>query len=205
MRITNLKKMIGELEINIPDLHIETGKIHGLLGGNGCGKSTLAKLIIGAMECEEGIIDTEGVAASDITFMSQRPYLLKRSVYENLIYPLEIRGKNIEDELVELWLKKTGLWQKKEQYARSLSSGEQQKLSFLRALIFHPKIIIIDETLSNLDPESLEVFEKWILEWQMKEKITWIIITHQPQQIHNLCDYVHYMKAGTIEESRGIS
>ncbi len=201
MIITNLEKKIGTLQISIPTLHIEAGKIHGLLGGNGCGKSSLAKILVGAVEIDCGNIDLEGMDASQVTLMSQRPYLLQRSVYENLIYPLQIRNMQVDEALVEAWLKKIGLWERKDQYARSLSSGEQQKLSFVRALIFHPKMIIIDETLSNLDPESLQVFEAWIKEWQEQEQITWIIISHQLIQIHNLCDQVHFMKKGEIVES----
>lgn len=201
MIITNLEKKIGALQISIPTLHIETGKIHGLLGGNGCGKSTLAKLLVGAVEMDKGEIDLETIDVSQVTLMSQRPYLLQRSVYENLIYPLQIRNMPIDENMVEMWLKKIGLWERKDQYARSLSSGEQQKLSFVRALIFHPQIVIIDETLSNLDPESLQIFEEWIKEWQEKEKITWIIISHQLIQINNLCDRVHFMKQGVIVES----
>lgn len=201
MIITNLEKKIGELQLSIPTLHIETGKIHGLLGGNGCGKSTLAKILVGAVEVDKGEIDLEGIDQSQVTLMSQRPYLLQRSVYENLIYPLQIRNMSVDEELVEKWLKKIGLWERKDQYARSLSSGEQQKLSFVRALIFHPKMIIIDETLSNLDPESLQIFENWIKEWQETEQVTWIIISHQLIQINNLCDQVHFMQKGKILES----
>ena len=201
MKITNLTKKIGDLEIQIPELEFQKGKIHGLLGGNGCGKSTLSKMLIGAEPIESGVIDLEGTLPSQVTLMSQRPYLLQRSVYENLIYPLQIRNLPVDEQLVEAWLRKIDLWKKKDQYARSLSSGEQQKLSFLRALIFHPEIIIIDETLSNLDPESLQIFEQWILEWQKIEQVTWIIISHQLIQINNLCDDVHFMKKGKVLES----
>ncbi len=198
MIITNLEKQLGSLKINIPKLEFEKGKIHGLLGGNGCGKSSLAKMIIGEMAAEEGQVDLEGTDRSKLTLMSQRPYMLQRTVYENIIYPLQIKKMKIDEEEIDMLLKKIGLLDKKNQYARSLSSGQQQKLSFLRALIFKPEIIIVDETLSNLDPESLRYFEEWILDWQSKEKVTWIIISHQLVQINNLCDQVHFMKEGKI-------
>jgi len=88
------------------------------------------------------------------------------------------------------------LLDKKKQYARSLSSGEQQKLSFIRALIFKPKIIIIDETLSNLDPDSAELFEDMILEKQFSNPITWITISHQLVHINKICDKVHFLSNG---------
>lgn len=203
MKIINVEKQIGEFQLSIPFLHIETGKIHGLLGGNGCGKSTLAKALVGAVELDTGEIDLEGIERNQVTLLSQRPYLLQRSVYENLTYPLEIRRMPIDEGMIETLLKKIGLWERRNQYARSLSSGEQQKLSFARALVFHPQFIIIDETLSNLDPESLQIFECWIKEWQACEQVTWIIISHQLLQINNLCDQVHFMKRGRILESGG--
>ncbi len=198
MIITNLEKKLGSINIDIPRLEFEKGKIHGLLGGNGCGKSSLAKIIVGEMETEKGLIDLEGTERSKLTLMSQRPYMLQRTVYENIIYPLQIKKMEINEAEIDSMLDRIGLFDKKNQYARSLSSGQQQKLSFLRALIFKPEIIIVDETLSNLDPESLSYFEKWILDWQSKEKVTWIIISHQLVQINNLCDTVHFMKEGKI-------
>ncbi|MEG1895141.1 MAG: ABC transporter ATP-binding protein, partial [Oscillospiraceae bacterium] len=75
---------------------------------------------------------------------------------------------------------------------------EQQKLSFIRALIFKPKLVIIDETLSNLDPDSAALFEQLILEQQNKEPITWITISHQLVHIKKICDIVHFMENGNI-------
>ena len=88
------------------------------------------------------------------------------------------------------------LEQKLEQSARTLSSGEQQKLSFLRALIFEPKLIVVDETLSNLDPDSASLFMETIREHQRKTPVTWIIISHQLVQIRAICDRVHFMEGG---------
>ncbi|SDX93899.1 ATP-binding cassette domain-containing protein [Eubacterium barkeri] len=201
MIITNLEKRIGDLTISIPALRLAPGKIHGLLGGNGCGKSTLAKLLMGAMDLDAGQIDWEGLGPREITLMAQRPYLLKRTVLENLTYPLTIRHLKPEGGELEGWLRQAGLWEKRDQYAPGLSSGERQKLSFIRALVFKPRFVIIDETLSNLDPESLVQFENFIHAWQEKEPITWLIISHQLAQINNLCNQVHFMEKGRIIES----
>lgn len=102
-----------------------------------------------------------------------------------------------EAEIDEL-LKKVGLFDKKKQYARSLSSGEQQKLSMVRALIFKPKVIMIDETLSNMDPESVELFENMILDIQKTNPVTWIIISHRIAHIYKLCDKLHFFCKGEI-------
>jgi ABC-type methionine transport system ATPase subunit len=94
-----------------------------------------------------------------------------------------------------------GLSGKEEQYAPSLSSGERQKLSFARALIFQPKVVLIDETLANMDSDSTVLIEQMITEIQQKEPITWIIVSHQLAHIYQLCDYVHFMEAGTVLSS----
>lgn len=201
MKITDLEKTLGDFHMDIPKLYIETGKIHGIIGGNGCGKTTLCKLLMGILQQDKGEIDWEGINQKRITMTAQRPYFIHASVYENICYPLKIRHEKPEEELVDWWLEQCGLIHKKHQYARSLSSGEQQKVSMIRALIFHPEFIMIDETLSNLDPENLEFFENAILEIQKKNPVTWILISHRLAHIYKMCDVLHFMHHGKVLES----
>ena len=79
-----------------------------------------------------------------------------------------------------------------------LSSGEQQKLSFIRALVFDPAFVIVDETLSNLDPDSTELFEQLMREQQTKNKMTWLLISHQLVHVRKICDQVHFMEQGNV-------
>ena len=169
MKIINLEKNTGNFHLKIDQLEIEKGKIHGIIGGNGSGKTTLCKLIMGIIETDGGKIDYEDLDVRSITMTAQRPYFTQDSVYDNICYPLKIRGIKPDEEKIDEWLKACGLLDKKKQYARSLSSGEQQKVSMIRALIFEPEFVMIDESLSNLDPENLEFFEQVILKKQ-KEK-----------------------------------
>lgn len=201
MKITNLKKQQGNFLLNVADATFESGKIHGIIGSNGSGKTTLSKLIMGTLQPDSGNIDYQGLTARDITMTGQRPYLMHTSVYQNLIYPLKVRKRPINEAYVDYWLEKAGLQDKKKQYALSLSSGEQQKLSFIRALIFKPKLVIVDETLSNLDPDSADLFERLILEQQQNDPITWITISHQLVHIKKICDRVHFMDKGDIISS----
>ena len=201
MKITDLKKQQGSFQLHITNAEFEQGKVHGIIGANGSGKTTLSKIIMGTLSCDSGRIDYEGLTPRDITMTGQRPYLMHTSVYNNLVYPLKIRKQNIDENYVDYWLEKAGLQDKKKQYALSLSSGEQQKLSFIRALIFKPKLIIVDETLSNLDPDSADLFERLILEQQQKDPITWITISHQLVHIRKICDMIHFMEKGDIIES----
>ena len=198
MKIIELEKELGDFHLKIEKLSIETGKIHGIIGGNGCGKTTLCKLIMGILEADKGKMDWEGIDPKRITMTAQRPYFIQTSVYENICYPLKIRHERPDEALIDWWLGQCGLLQKKHQYARSLSSGEQQKVSMIRALIFRPELIMIDETLSNLDPENPEFFEKMILEIQKEHPVTWILISHRLAHIYKMCDVLHFMHHGTV-------
>ena len=201
MKITDLKVSAGSFTLSIPAAEFAPGKIHGIVGHNGSGKTILLKTIMGILTPDCGQIDYEGLTAQEITLMSQRPYLLHGSVYENLIYPLKLRGINpdapeMASEIDRL-LERVGLLGLKKQYARSLSSGERQKLSFLRAVIFKPKFVMMDETLSNMDPESEGQILDLIREIQDTEHITWLIVNHQLEQKKDLCDFIHRMEKGT--------
>ena len=136
MKITDLEKNVGSFQLKIDDLYIQPGLIHGLAGHNGSGKTVLLKLIMGILTPDRGEIDLKGMDRRAMTMMSQRPYLLTESVYDNIVYPLKLRKIKPDDTRIDELLERTGLLTQKNQYARSLSSGERQKLSFIRAIIF---------------------------------------------------------------------
>ena len=198
MRITELRKRVGKTDLYVEDLKIESGMIHGLVGPNGCGKTTLLKLIMGITAPDSGSIDYEGLRPSDITMMSQRPYLMHASVYDNIVYPLKIRGEKIDAAKIDELLERAGILEIRDQYAGSLSSGERQKLSFLRAIVFRPKMILMDETLSNLDADSEKVFREMVMERHREDGSTWLIVSHQWDEMNELFDKVHHMEKGRI-------
>ena len=115
MKITDLEKRIGTFRLQIDHLDIEPGRIHGIIGPNGCGKTVLLKTIAGIYKPDQGRIDYEGVTSREITMMSQRPYLMDTTVYKNLIYPLQIRKIRPEEERVDELLEKAGLLAQKKQ------------------------------------------------------------------------------------------
>jgi ABC-type multidrug transport system ATPase subunit len=198
LRIIELEKRFGDFELKVKDLTFEDKKIHGIVGNNGSGKSTLMKLMTGLLKPDKGGIDYGALTKQDIAITTQRPYMLHDTVYNNLIYPLKIRKQRIQKEAAMEWIERCGLLGKEKQYAPSLSSGERQKLSLARVLIFKPKVVFMDETMANMDPDSVLLFEQIISEIQLQEPITWIMVSHQLAHVYKVCEYVHFMEAGTM-------
>ena len=198
MRISDVKFQLGEFSLHWEQDFAFEKKIYGLMGSNGCGKTTVMKLLAGLFTPAHGHIDYEGLTAKDVTMVFRKPYLLHDTVYRNLVYPLKLRRSEIDESKIDFFLQMAGLSEKKNQYALSLSSGEQQKLSFIRALIFEPKVILIDEAFSNMDIESVALFEDYILTAQQKTPVTWVIISHQLSNYKRLCDYVFFMHKGKV-------
>lgn len=199
MKMTNLTKRYGEFSLHIPKLRLVSGRIHGLIGPNGSGKTTAMKLMAGLLAPDGGQVDPEGLARRDITMAPRKPYFLRDSVYRNLAYPLTLRGVKPDPEQMDQYLRMIGLGDRGKQYAPSLSTGEQQKLSIVRALSFSPKLILVDEAFANLDIESVAMFERLILERQQVQPATWVVISHQLSHIQRLCDRVIFMYNGTVE------
>ena len=197
LHVSNLTKTIDSFTLSIDKLEIQHPLIYGLIGPNGCGKSTAAKLLCGILQPDSGEIVTD-IDKREITMVTQKPYIMDDTVYNNLGYPLRLRNIAAEPLCAE-YLEKAGLSERKNQRARGLSGGEKQKLALLRAMIFNPKIIILDEAMTDLDLDSLDLFENFFLERQRTNPIAVVIISHQLVQIRRLCDYVFFMSGGKLE------
>jgi len=198
LHITSLKKTLGEFSLHIDNMRIQEPGVYGLIGPNGCGKSTVAKLIAGIMRFDSGKIETP-LAARDITMVTQKPYIMDDTVFNNLAYPLRLRGVSHRRKLCDKYLEEIGFTGRKNQHARGLSGGEKQKLALLRAMIFNPKLVILDEAMTDLDLDSLDLFIGKILERQRQTPAVWIVISHQLSQIRRLCGHVFFMSAGRLE------
>ncbi|MDR0503516.1 MAG: ABC transporter ATP-binding protein [Treponema sp.] len=199
MKLTNVEKKLGRFSLNIDSLALSMPGIYGLIGPNGSGKSTLAKLMTGLLEADNGIIDCEGLGARDITYLGRKPYMTDDTVYNNLVYPLKLRNIKPDLNLITAFLDRMKFSLFLKQKAGSLSGGEQQKLALLRAVIFSPRFVIMDEAMTAIDIDSLHLFEQLILEEQKKNNSIWIIISHQMPHIRRICDYLFFMYNGRIE------
>ncbi|WP_070000579.1 ATP-binding cassette domain-containing protein [Cellulosilyticum sp. I15G10I2] len=189
-----LKKYNQKTVLDIPHLHVRKGQITGLLGDNGCGKSTLLK-IIGGLD-----FDYEGEVLYDslhfkkenrqiIGMVSQNPYLFKRSVYENIEYPLKVRGieKDKRKEIVNQFLQNMYIEGISSQRADTLSGGEAQKVALARVLAAAPKILLLDETTSNIHEEAVLIIEKELKAYHQSTGCTIIFVTHNQAQAKRFC------------------
>jgi phosphate transport system ATP-binding protein len=207
---------LKNITIDIPDR-----KITAIIGPSGCGKSTLLKSFNRLVDSIEGVkvtgevlVDGENIFAPDaevthirkkMGLLSQRPFPLPMSIYDNVAYGPRIHGiKNraVLDATVEKYLKIANLWDEVRNRlgkpASKLSIGQQQRLCLARGLAVEPEIILGDEPTSALDPKSSRAIEERFME--LKNEYTIIIVTHILRQAKRLADYVVFLYLGELIE-----
>ncbi|MCT4660264.1 MAG: ABC transporter ATP-binding protein [Tissierellales bacterium] len=202
VKLSGITKYFGEKLIfeNVEE-EFESGKINGFIGPNGGGKTTLLRMIANLDKEFRGEI-TYGSdiplskVNSKMTYLSQVPYMLEGSVEENLYYPLKLRRYSKADieSRIEPLLKPLSLETLINQRAKTLSSGEKQKVALARALVFEPELILLDEPTANIDAKTVEVIESVLIEDQKRRGTTIVIVTHNLQQAFRLCDKVYWVK-----------
>jgi phosphate transport system ATP-binding protein len=211
------KKQILE-KIN---LGIEENKITAIIGPSGCGKSTLLRcinrmneLIPDAKITGQIIFDKINIydPGTDVTevrrkigMVFQRPNPFPKSIYDNVAYGLRINGtrdKKKISEIVERSLEDCGLLKEVEDRlhtsAMELSGGQQQRLCIARTLAIEPKVILMDEPCSALDPASTFKIEELMV--KLKERYTVVIVTHNMQQAARVSDTTGFLYMGKLIE-----
>ena len=204
--IKNLKKSYSDkLVLDIEQLTMEKGKITGIIGPNGSGKSTLLNIVAGLDRVFSGIIEYNQKSINkeiykQMTLVTQKPYLLKRKVYENIEYPLKVRKvkKREMKRRVKDIIQRFEIEELTDKKAHRLSGGESQKVSLARALVFEPRLLLLDEPTSNIDPESIKIMEREILKYNRETKGTVLIVTHNIEQSKRLCDNIVYLEEGKV-------
>lgn len=195
MIFRDLKKTYGiKTALDIPELLLEDGKIYAVIGANGCGKSTLAKLLSGTVKS-----DGEHIKCPDkrIGYMPQKSYAFNMSMRKNL--RINGNGKDSdmrEKELMDA-LKIEPLADTK---ARKLSGGETAKMALARLLMSDYGFLILDEPTAAMDMESTLLAEKLITEYLEKNGCAVLLITHSLSQARRLADYVLFISDGKLVE-----
>ncbi len=206
IQLKNIKKYYGDNQVlDIETLNIEKGKITGITGPNGCVKTTLLNIIAGLDKKFIGEVFYDNIKLNKIikesmTVVFQKPYLLKRTVYENIEYPLKLRNidkKESKKRALSI-MKKLEITDLMEKKGHKLSGGESQKVALARALVFNPRLLLLDEPTSNIDPEYIVTMENSITQFNLENKGTIIIVTHNIEQSERLCHAVINMHRGKV-------
>ncbi len=202
------KNFKNTLAVNNISFEVNSGQTIGLLGPNGCGKTTSIGMILGLIKPTSGqvLIDNKDINKTDrcevlskINFAS--PYIelpKKLTVKQNLevyarLYGIEDFNSRIEEISEDLNLepfinRKNG----------ELSSGQKNRVSLAKSLINKPKILLLDEPTASLDPDVGDFVRKYIEKYKSKNKVTVLLASHNMNEVERLCDSVVMMKAGKI-------
>ncbi|WP_434281842.1 ABC transporter ATP-binding protein [Clostridium botulinum] len=209
LKINNLVKVFNNIKVvdNI-NLELEKGKLLCLLGPSGCGKTTTLKIIGGFLKQDKGNILIENEDISKIppenrpvsTVFQSYALFPHMNVIENIIYGLKFKGYRKKEALKkgEEYLEIIGLSEFKDKKISKLSGGQQQRVALARALIVNPKILLLDEPLSNLDAKLRIKMRKEIKEIQSKFNMTMIFVTHDQEEALSIADYLAVMNRGEL-------
>jgi len=204
IEVKNLTKKFDKKKVldNI-SFSVEDGKTLCIIGFSGSGKSTILKIISGLTDYDKGKIITDDC---DIAMVFQYSALFDSlNVFENISFALterpEFKGKYTEKDLKEIVansLKLVGLEGIEEKYPHELSGGMQKRVSFARAIVTQPGIILYDEPTAGLDPVSSTIIEDYIVRLKEETKATSIVVTHQLSTIKRTADKIIMLYDGQI-------
>ncbi|CEM61350.1 ABC transporter ATP-binding protein [Treponema phagedenis] len=217
LKLIDVTKKFGEvIAVNKLNLEVNHGECFSFLGPSGCGKTTTLRMIAGFEDLDKGELSVDGeIYSSSITKKyippEQRNFGMvfqafavwpHITVWENVAFPLKI-GKYAKEEIktrVQDALKVTGLEKEADLYPGKLSGGQQQRIALARAVAINPKVMLLDEPLSNLDPHLREEMRFEIKELQKKFQFTIIYVTHDQAEAMALSDRILVMKNGVVQQ-----
>ena len=196
LKVENVSKYYGTLKA-VDDLSFEVddGEIFGLLGLNGAGKTTTFRMIMCLIDDYTGKITLDGekidyTVTDKIGFLTEeRSLLTKMTVIEQVKFYAVLKGMKEEEieKKLDYWLDRFGISEYKNKKIKELSKGNQQKIQFICAIIHEPKLLILDEPFSGLDPINVQLFKNIILEF--KDKGTSIIFSsHRMEHVELFCE-----------------
>ena len=192
------------------DLDIRKGELLALLGPSGCGKTTTMRAIAGLMPVAGGRIDLDGADITRVAANKRAVGLVFQSyalfphltVYENVAFGLKLKGMNGKalDDKVASGLKSVGLSNFASRKPAELSGGQQQRVALARSMVMEPKVLLLDEPLSNLDARLRLEMRTELQRVQKETGVTMIFVTHDQIEALALADRIVVMKCGKIEQ-----
>ena len=210
IEIKNLNKKYNNI-LAVKDINftIEKGSIVGLLGPNGCGKTTTIGMILGLIKPTSGavLIDNKNIEneknrtqiLEKVNFISPYVELPKKlTVQENLkVYGKMYGVNNLQDKISDL-MKNLNLFEFEKRKTGELSSGQKNRVSLAKALINDPEILLLDEPTASLDPDVGDYIRTYIESFASKKSTTILLASHNMNEVERLCSEVMMMKNGKI-------
>ncbi|MEN6445425.1 MAG: ATP-binding cassette domain-containing protein [Candidatus Cloacimonas sp.] len=213
--IRNLIAKYGDLTV-LDDINVDIypGEITVILGGSGCGKTTLLKNILRLVEPFSGSVkfwgedvlglDDEQMAniLRKIGMLFQSGALLNSlSIYENISIPLELHTnltKELRDRIIKVKLKLVNLSEAIYKFPSELSGGMKKRAALARAIALDPQILFCDEPSAGLDPLTAASLDELILELKKQLKMTIVVVTHELASIHRIADKIIFLDSGKM-------
>ncbi len=190
---------VNQLSLNIPEK-----EMFGFLGANGAGKTTTFRMILGLLDASEGMISWDGKpinykTSSIIGYLpEERGLYPKLKVRDQIVYLARLRGMQKQAALKELdyWLDRFKVPEYADKKVEELSKGNQQKIQFIAAVIHKPKLLILDEPFSGLDPVNVEQLKEAVVE--LKNSGTTIVFaSHRMEHVEEMCEHICIMHKGS--------
>lgn len=212
VRLTDIRKSFNKTQVlHGISLEITSGEFISLLGASGCGKTTLLRIVAGLEGVSGGQVEIDGRDMTtlppekrDIAMMFQSYALLPHlSVAENVRFPLRMRGigsREDQAEKVKGALETVQLGHLAERKSRELSGGQQQRVALARAIVSRPKVLLLDEPLSNLDARLREDMQVELIEIHQRLGLTTIFVTHDQEEALSLSDRIVLLNGGRVEQ-----
>ncbi|MDQ0971174.1 spermidine/putrescine ABC transporter ATP-binding subunit [Neobacillus niacini] len=209
--LENVVKTFNKTEVvKMMNLEIKQGELVSFLGPSGCGKTTTLNMIAGFLDVDGGRIVVDGKPVHllppnkrEMGMVFQNYALFPHmTVFDNVAYGLKLRKvskSEIHTRVTEA-LEMVRLAGYEKRYPKELSGGQQQRVSLARALVIKPKVLLLDEPLSNLDAKLRQEMREEIVEIQKKVGITTIFVTHDQEEALAISDRIAVMYEGRIEQ-----
>ena len=206
LKVENITKYYNKTKaVDNLSFTVEKGEIFGLLGENGAGKTTTFRIILGLINASSGNVTLDGKKidyslTDKIGYVTEeRSLLTKMTVKDQILLYGVLKGMSEDNILKEMrkWLKKFQISDYENRKIKELSKGNQQKIKFIAAVINKPKLLILDEPFSGLDPINVEMLKKAIIELQ-ETGCSIIFSSHQMEQIEDFCEKLVILSHGKV-------
>ncbi len=204
LKVTNLRKEFENVvAVDNVSLEVQRGELFGLLGPNGAGKTTTIRTVLNIIEPDDGEITFDGrlfepAMWNIIGYLPEERGLYRKSkILNTILYFAALKGIPAKEAkpLVREWLERFELRDVEHRRVDELSKGNQQKIQLICALVHHPRLLILDEPFSGLDPVNQILLKDILLELR-RQNVAIVFSTHQMEQVEKLCDNICLIDKG---------